>query len=202
MTGLRIDWHKIADWVPSGAKVLDLGCGGGDLLAYLMDHKHIKGLGLEIDPKAITACIRRGVAVVEQDLNQGLKTFRDQSQHTVVMTHALQMLERPDQLLMDMLRVAQQAIITLPNFGYWRHRLQLLLTGRMPVSTSLPHPWYATPNIHLCTLNDFESLCRQRGMTLLDKQRLNIQGKPSFLGDFWANGLCAQTIYRVTLANN
>lgn len=196
----RIDWHNIADWVPTGAKVLDLGCGDGDLLAYLTDHKQINGLGLEIDPKAITQCIRKGVAVIEQDLNEGLKAFGDQSQHTVVMTHALQMLERPDRLLMEMLRVAQQAVITLPNFGYWRHRLQLLLTGRMPVSSSLPHPWYATPNIHLCTLKDFEHLCKQRSIHLLDKQRLNVQGKSSFLGEVWPNGLCAQAIYRVTLA--
>ena len=144
----RPDLKLIHDWVPAGAHILDLACGDGTLLAALARDKGVTGYGLEIDPAGITACIARGVNVIEQNLDDGLANFEDGACDLVVMTQALQALRRPDRALDEMLRVAGEAIITFPNFAYWRHRVHLGIRGYMPVSKSLPHAWYDTPNIH------------------------------------------------------
>ncbi|XKE47459.1 methionine biosynthesis protein MetW [Halomonas organivorans] len=166
---MRADLQLIHDWVPQGARVLDLGCGDGTLLAALAQAKGVTGYGLEIDPDGITACLARGVNVIKQNLDEGLSNFEDDACDLVVMTQALQALRRPDRMLDEMLRVAGECIITFPNFAYWRHRVHLGLRGYMPVSKSLPHAWYDTPNIHLSTFNDFEHLCRDKGLIIVDR---------------------------------
>ena len=152
---LRDDHALIQRGVKPGSQVLDLGCGQGTLLQYLQRHKNVRGYGLEINPDNITACIRNGVNVIEQDLDNGLRNFKDNSIDTVIMTQALQAVERPDLLLDEMLRIGNEAIVTFPNFGYWRTRFYLMLKGRMPMSETLPYNWYDTPNIHMCTFKDF-----------------------------------------------
>lgn len=165
---MRRDLAIIADLVAPGARVLDLGCGDGELLAHLERDKRVNGYGLEIDPEMITGCIGNGVNVIEQDLDQGLQNFPSDSFDLVVMTDTLQSVRRPDAMLEEMLRIGRECIVTFPNFAHWKCRLYLAARGRMPVTEHLPHRWYDTPNIHLCTFADFESLCadmRLRVMT-------------------------------------
>lgn len=166
---MRADLRIIAELVRPGARVLDLGCGEGELLAHLRDEKSVNGYGLEIDPANITTCIRKGVNVIEQDLDAGLNNFADNSFDMVVMTETLQAVKAPVQMLNDMLRIGKECIVTFPNFGHWRCRLYLASRGRMPVSEHLPHSWFDTPNIHLCTFLDFERLCRSEGFNIIER---------------------------------
>ena len=163
---MRPDLAIIADLVQPGARVLDLGCGDGELLAHLKRVKRANGYGLEIDPAMITACIERGVSVLEQDLDEGLANFPSSSFDLVVMTETLQAVRHPADLLDEMLRIGRECIVTFPNFGHWQCRLYLASRGRMPVARHLPHMWFDTPNIHLCTFRDFERLCRDKGVVI------------------------------------
>lgn len=169
---IRPDFALISEWIPHGARVLDLGCGDGELLSYLVEARNVSGYGLDIDEPHITACVRRGLNVIESDINDGLRDFADNSFDVVIMSHALQALTRPDEAVADMLRVGRQAIVTFPNFGHWRVR-SAMLAGRMPLTPTLPSRWYDTPNIHLCTVKDFEVLCRERGWTLCARHLLD-----------------------------
>ena len=166
---MRADLEVIADLINPGARVLDLGCGEGELLAFLQANKRVNGYGLEIDPANITTCVRKGVNVIEQDLDSGLSNFPDDSFDMVVMTETLQSVKAPVILLEEMLRIAQECIVTFPNFGHWRCRLYLATRGRMPISDHLPHSWFDTPNIHLCTFLDFERLCEDRGFDIIER---------------------------------
>jgi methionine biosynthesis protein MetW len=166
---VRADLAIVADLVRTGASVLDLGCGDGELLAHLQRTRQVHGIGLEIDQARITACLAKGVNVIEQDLNLGLQRFSDDAFDVVVMTETLQALRRPDEALREMLRVGRECVVTFPNFGHWRCRLALTTRGRMPVAKHLPHGWYDTPNIHLCTVFDFEQLCRQLGIHIVER---------------------------------
>ena len=143
---MRADLEIIQEWIPAGSRVLDLGCGDGELLAWLRDHKQVSGYGLEIDPDNTARCIENGVNVIEQDLDKGLGNFASDSFDVVVMTQALQAVHYPDKILEEMLRVGKTCIITFPNFGHWRCRWYLARNGRMPVSEFLPYTWYNTPN--------------------------------------------------------
>ncbi len=167
---MRIDLSIIQAWVAAGSRVLDLGCGDGTLLKNLHDQKQVFGYGLEIDAEQINACIAKGVNVIEQNLDDGLSNFADNSFDTVIMTQALQTLSAPHLVLDEMLRIGKECIVTFPNFGHWKARLHLGLKGRMPVSDLLPYEWYDTPNIHFCTFDDFEVLCRERNITIVHRQ--------------------------------
>ena len=162
----RPDLELIAEMVNPGARVLDLGCGTGDLLAWLAENKAAVGYGLEIDADNISSCIARGVNVLEQDIEQDLSAFESGGFDMVVMTETLQAIRHPDRVLEEMLRIAPEGIVTFPNFGHWRIRMQLATQGHMPVNSQLPYSWYDTPNIHLCTFADFEALCAARGITI------------------------------------
>jgi len=168
MATLRPELRIIADWIAAGSRILDLGCGDGFLLTHLRDNRQVSGYGLEIDQAKIVQAIANGVNVIQADLNAGLTEFESNSFDYVVMSQTLQAVNYPDRLLEEMLRVGREGIITFPNFGHWSCRLQLL-TGRMPVTPSLPNTWYNTPNIHLCTLRDFEALCTEKAFHVLER---------------------------------
>ena len=166
---MRPDLEIIAELINPGARVLDLGCGGGELLAHLAVRKGVNGYGIENDAAQISACVRHGVNVIEHDLDDGLARFPDSSFDMVVMTEALQAVAAPSRLLDEMLRIGEECVVTFPNFGHWRCRLQLATSGRMPVAKHLPHQWHDTPNIHLCTFLDFERLVREKGLPILQR---------------------------------
>ncbi|MCC2639203.1 MAG: metW [Moraxellaceae bacterium] len=195
---MRLDLKLVEQWVGAGSRVLDLGCGDGELLAHLRDNFGVHGYGIEIDTDRITSAIYRGVNVIQQDLNRGLGNFSDGSFDTVIMTQALQAVEKPDLLLDDMLRVAREAIITFPNFAHWTARWYIALRGMMPVSEALPYTWYNTPNIHLCTFRDFDALCAAKGITVLDRIAVDGGQQGSFLARLLPNLFGEVAIYRVT----
>ncbi len=163
---MRADLAMIAAWIPDGARVLDLGCGNGDFLRTLKQTKQVTGYGIELDAEKVAACIANGVNVIQTNLDQGLADFDSGSFDYVVLSLTLQAVHRPRQLLQEMLRVGQHGIVTFPNFAYWRNRMQLAFTGKMPVSRQLPFKWYDTPNIHLCTVKDFKQLCAELNFKL------------------------------------
>ncbi|KKN84738.1 hypothetical protein LCGC14_0285510 [marine sediment metagenome] len=195
---LRADLQIIQEWIKPNSHVLDLGCGDGELLRYLRDHKQVHGYGLEIDPDKITSCVRNGINVIEQDLDKELNNFGDKSFDTVVMTQSLQAMHFPDRVLEDMLRIGKEGILTFPNFAHWRCRLYLSGKGRMPVSEFMPYTWYNTPNIHFCTFQDFEDLCRSRSIQILDRLVVDQTHQSSWLSALWPNLLGEIAIYRIT----
>ncbi|MDH5357892.1 MAG: methionine biosynthesis protein MetW [Gammaproteobacteria bacterium] len=169
---LRIDLQIISDWIPDGARVLDLGCDDGTLLKHLQQ-RGITGYGLEIDNRKFADCIKAGVNVIQADLDQGLPQFSDQSFDFVILSQTLQAIKRPDFLLQEIARVGKQAIIGFPNFGHWQCRVQLAFGGHMPKSRTLPNAWFDTPNIHLCTVQDFEQLCADKQINVLSRSIVN-----------------------------
>lgn len=198
MTTLRDDLQIIQQWVKPDSQVLDLGCGEGTLLQYLQKNKNVRGYGLEIDPEKITECIVNGVNVIEQNLDKGLSNFADNSIDTVIMTQALQAVQRPDVLLDEMLRIGDEAIVTFPNFGFWRTRFYLLLKGRMPMSETLPYNWYDTPNIHMCTFRDFEVLCREKNIRILNRTVVDGRHREHWTIRLWPAMLGEIAIYHIT----
>ena len=188
----------ISQWITPNSRILDLGCGNGALLDRLGKEKNISGYGLEIDPKQITQCVARGVNVVEQDLDKGLSNFADNSFDTVVMTQTLQAVHHPDMVIGEMLRIGKECLVSFPNFGYWRTRLYLITKGRMPVSNFMPYSWYDTPNIHFCTVKDFEKLCEQKSIQILSRRVLTQANETTQLGINWPNLFGATAIYRIS----
>jgi methionine biosynthesis protein MetW len=157
----RADFATIAGWIAPRARVLDLGCGDGSLLAYLTRERGAAGYGIEIEDAGVLASLRNGINVLQSDLESGLAGFDDASFDCVILSQTLQAMRHTEDIVNEMLRVGREAIVTFPNFGHWTHRLQIL-RGRMPVSSSLPYQWYDTPNIHLCTVADFDAFLMQR----------------------------------------
>jgi methionine biosynthesis protein MetW len=174
---VRADLEIVSSLVPPGARVLDLGCGSGDLLERLAT-KGCRGTGVEIDPDAFLASVARGVAVLSLDLDAQLDAFADDSYDVVVLSVTLQTTRRPRQVMAEMARIAPSSVLSVPNFAYWRHRSELLLSGRMPVSAELPYPWYQTPNIHLSTLPDTEALVDDVGLQVDTRILLDEQHRP------------------------
>ena len=164
---MRPEFSLISQWIEPNSRVLDLGCGDGTLLALLKAERNVSGYGLDIDVDNIAACMAKGVDAIHTDLDQGLSEFAAQKFDYVIMTQALQVVQEPDKLLKEMLRVGRRGIVTFPNFGHWSTRLQLMLSGRMPRTNTLPAQWYNTDNIHLCTLKDFEALCKDTQINIL-----------------------------------
>lgn len=173
---LRDDLRQIAEWIADGAHVLDLGCGDGALMAHLRDSRAARVYGVEIDDDSILQCVRRGLSVIQADLESGLRMFPDRMFDTVVLSQTLQAMHETEAVLREMARVGRQGIVSFPNFGHWRH-LASLIAGRMPVSPQMPYQWYDTPNVHLCTPRDFEILAGRLGL-LITARALLANGEP------------------------
>jgi len=165
----RPDFAAIAAWIPKGATVLDLGCGDGSLLRYLKETRSVRGYGVEINDVDIVMCIANGVNVIQNDLESGLSDFEDNSFDFVILSQTLQATRHTEALVNEMLRVGREGIVSFPNFGYWKNRLNVL-RGHMPVSDELPYQWYDTPNVHLCTLHDFEMFCDRQRVSILERR--------------------------------
>ena len=164
----RSDFAAIAKWIPAKAKVLDLGCGDGTLLGYLRDMLQVTGYGIENDDVNVLACIKNGINVVQMNLEDGLSGFEAQSFDVVILSQTLQAVYQTERIVQEMLRVGKEVIVTFPNFAYWRHRLDIL-GGNMPVSENLPHQWFNTPNVHMCTIHDFDDFCASHGIRISER---------------------------------
>ena len=194
---MRIDHKIIESWVKPNTRVLDLGCGDGLLLKSLSEAKSIHGYGVDIDPDNILECINNDVNIIEQNIDEGLNNFADQSFDTVIMSQAIQTMYQPDKVLHEMLRVGRECIITFPNFGHWKARMHLFLKGRMPVSDLLPYEWYNTPNIHFCTFRDFDYLCKDMNIKVLNREVVAEKSFGHTLQHALPNLLGETALYRV-----
>lgn len=193
-TPLRRDLRHVAGLVPSGSRVLDLGCGPGKLMAYLMLHKHCSGTGVEIEPTSVVKAIRRGVPLIELDIDHQLGEFGDDTYDVVVLSRVLQATHQPREVLANMARIGAMCVVSVPNFGYWRHRW-VLLKGRMPMSRELPYAWYDTPNIHLSTLLDLEDLFQAVGFEVVKRDFLTPDGRINPKAKLAPNLLAANAVY-------
>lgn len=194
---MRIELSLLQPWIAPGSRVLDLGCGDGTLLRSLMDNRDAEGYGIEIDPEQINACIARGVNVIEDNIDHGLIRFPDHSFDMVVMTQALQVLREPDKVLQEMLRIGRECIVTFPNFGNWRTRAYLMFNGRMPVTKQLSYQWFDTPNIHFCTVHDFEALCHDLSIRILDRSFVAERPLDRRLAPVWPNLFSETAVYHL-----
>ena len=165
---MRHDFQTIANWVKPDSKVLDLGCGDGSLLKYLQDTRQTRGYGVELTDANILAGVKNGINIIQNDLESGLSVFESGSFDQVILSQTLQAMRHTEAILREMLRVGREGIVTFPNFGYWKNRLQVL-RGHMPVSADIPYQWYDTPNVHLCTMHDFEELCVKLGFRIRER---------------------------------
>ena len=184
MSFQRYDYDVIANWIEPGERVLDLGCGDGSLLRHLGDVRRIRGYGVENDPERVLACARNGVNVIQIDLEEGLAGFDDGFFDHVIMSLSLQAMHNTQRILQEMLRVGREAVVSFPNFAYWRHR-QAIINGHMPVSDSLPHQWYNTPNVRFFTIADFDDLCAREGIAIHERLAFDdhkvVLEEPNFL---------------------
>jgi len=182
----RQDFAIISGWVKFGSKVLDLGCGDGALLKFLRSGLEVKGYGVEKDDANWLACMNNGVNVIQMDLEDGLSGFEDQSFDTVILSQTLQAMHNTEGIVLEMLRVGREVIVTFPNFGYWRNRIQIL-SGNMPVSKILPYQWFDTPNVHLCTINDFDEFCKNHKISVLERKVITDGNQTDFMPNFLGN---------------
>ncbi len=194
---LRGDLARIAGWVQPKTRVLDLGCGDGTLLAHLKQSKRVQGIGVEISDAHVLTCVQKGVHVIQQNLEDGLAMFDDQQFDTVVLSQTLQSMHKTEHILREMARVARECIVSFPNFGYWPHGWAIL-RGHMPVTGQMPYAWYDTPNIHLCTIKDFERLAQKMRMRILERATFNDQHEVKWLAG-WRSTLA---VYRFTSAGH
>lgn len=197
--GLRLNYSIITDIVDKGAKVLDLGCGEGDLLAQLVEEKEVKGLGIEINQDSAISSIEKGLSIIQGDIDEGLKGFGDKEYDWVILNQTLQSTEKPDYVVDEMLRVGKKAVVSFPNFAYWKVRFYLFFTGHMPKSKILPFEWYNTPNIHLLTVNDFYKFCKNRDIKILKSvfmTRANV--KKNFIMRLLSNFFAEEVIFVIS----
>ena len=190
----RPDFEVISSWIEPGHRVLDLGCGDGTLLKHLIDTRGVKGWGVEIEDANVLAAIKNGINVIQGNLERGLDEFADQAFDHVVLSRTLQTVRHTEGILLEMLRVGREAVVSFPNFAYWKN-LRSVLDGRMPVSEDLPYQWYDSPNVRFFTLLDFEDLCAKMGLIIRERSVLDEEGNPvtnevNFLGSL--------AVYRLT----
>ena len=188
---------KLKDWISEYSKVLDLGCGDGSLLDDLKKEKSVSGLGIEIDAGKIKSCLEKGISVIEQDIDNGLENFGNQTFDFVVMSQSIQALKRPELALEEIVRVGKECIVSIPNFANIKCRLQLFFKGQMPVSNALPHDWFSTPNLHLCSLEDFEELCKKCKISIIERKLSKTNGEESFLMKLFPNLFSEVALYKL-----
>jgi len=192
----RIDLETIASLVQAQSRVLDIGCGDGALLALMEKKQHIRGFGIELSQEGVNACVARGLNVVKGDAETDLSDYPDGAFDYVILSQTIQAMRHPDEIIAQMLRIGKFAIVSLPNFGFWRVRFYLLFYGRMPRASLLPYEWHDTPNIHLCTITDFMVLVKQMGLTINHFLALSVDKRLSWLGaNGWANWFAQQAIF-------
>jgi methionine biosynthesis protein MetW len=198
--GLRPDLRLIANLVEPNTRVLDVGCSDGALLAFLARAKQVDARGIELSQAGVHECVSRGLAVVQGDADTDLAIYPDASFDYVILSQTIQAMHRPRQVLENMLRIGRFGIVSFTNYGYWRARWHLMLRGRMPSARCLPEPWYATSNIHPCTLEDFERLCHELGLSIRTRICLAGSGAPSQLARHHAlsNLLSEQALFLLT----
>ena len=184
----------IKKWVPENSKVIDFGCGNGSLLDELIIDKNILGYGVEINDLKIAECIQKGVPVIKQDINKGINEFISSNFDLSIMARSIQCLKNPDLALNEMLQISKRCVVTVPNLGYWRCRINLA-SGKMPVTPELPSSWYETENIHLCTIKDFEKLCSDKNIKIKDKIFINRRGTQSSLSLIIPNLFAVEGVY-------
>jgi methionine biosynthesis protein MetW len=194
---LRRDLRLIADMIEPGARVLDIGCGDGALLAFLAREKAVDARGMELSQSGVNACVRHGLSVIQGDADRDLDAFPEGAFDVAVLSQTLQATREPRHVLEALIRIGKRAIVSFPNFGFWRIRLSLLWRGRMPVSELLNNPWYDTPNIHLCTIRDFVALCDEAGVRIERSMTLDRHGRPFALNPRGglANLLAEQAVF-------
>ncbi len=183
---MRLDYRVIADWVAPEASVLDLGCGDGELLSILVREKHVRANGIEIDEQAIYKCVEKGLSVFHEDIEEGLSGYPNDSFDYVVMNGSLQQVKEPDTVFKEALRVGKKLIVGFPNFSHLSSRLQILFTGKVPVTPSLPYEWYNTPNLHFLSISDFRDYCRLRKLRIEAAAFLSGERRISFLPNLLA----------------
>ena len=197
--GLRLNYSIITDIIDEGAKVLDLGCGDGTLLAKLVKEKLVKGIGVEINQDAVIASLEKGLSIIQGDIDAGLKEFGDREYDWVLLNQTLQTTEKSDYVIEEMLRVGKKVVVSFPNFAYWKIRFHLFFMGKMPKSKVLPFSWYDTPNIHLLTVNDFYDFCKKREIKFLNSvfmTKANV--KTNIVTRFFSNFFAEEVIFVIS----
>ena len=184
----------INSWVPENSKVIDFGCGDGSLLKELLENKQVLGYGVEINDLKIEKCIEKGIPVIKLDIDKGLNDFMSSNFDLSIMARSIQCLKNPDLALNRMLELSKRCVVTLPNLGYWRCRINLA-SGKMPITPELPSSWYETENIHLCTIKDFENLCLKENISIKDKVFINRNGNQGGLSKINPNLFAVEGVY-------
>lgn len=193
--GHRLDYDRIVDLVEEGARVLDIGCGDGELLCELIRKKKVEGLGVELDEAKVVACIQRGISVVHGDIDKGLSPYPDQSFDYAVLSMTLQVIDNPELVIQETLRVAKKAIVSFPNFGFWKVRAKSLLLGKAPVTRNMPYPWYRTPNRHVLSIKDFREFCRGRNFSIEKEIAIYSHGRGLRDVKLWPNLFADEAVF-------
>jgi len=196
---IRVDLLEIARLIAPGTTVLDVGCGDGSLLDYLVREKQVDGRGIELSPEGVNRSIAKGLSVIQGNAEKDIEFYPDQSFDYVILSQTLQAMKRPDRMLEQLLRVGRRAVVSFPNFGHWRVRLSLGFFATMPVNKTLDYPWYATPNIHFCTIRDFVDLCAKLNIEIEQNMAISAGGyRMRFHNLSFANLMATQGIYVIT----